>query len=46
MKRLCDQYAYLTDTCLPLVHRQLQLSHDRAHMLQSLFRLAAFAQNH
>ena len=30
----------LTDTCLLLVHRQLQLAHDLAHALQGFFGLA------
>jgi len=35
-----------TNLCLLLVHRQLQLAHDRAHPLQGFFRLTVFAQNH
>src|ERR1035437_10922885 len=37
---------YLADSCLLLVDRELQLAHDLAQVLQSLFGHASSAQNH
>jgi len=39
-------FRYLADSCLLLIHRQLQLAHDLAHSLQGFIGLAVFAQNH
>ena len=39
-------FRHLTDPCLFLVDRQLQLAHDLAQPLQSLFGLAPSAQDH
>src|SRR6266516_1991923 len=39
-------FRYLADSCLPLVHRQLQLDHDLAQSMQCLFGFALSAQDH
>src|SRR4029077_2997921 len=36
----------LADPCLVLVHRQLQLAHDRAQLVQRRFGIALSAQDH
>src|SRR5215468_6749530 len=35
-----------TDSCLLLIDRELQCTHDRAQLLQGLFGLTSLAQNH
>src|SRR5256885_17080709 len=39
-------FRYLADSCLLLVDRELQLSHDLAQSLQGLFGFALSAQDH